>query len=626
MDRIKRVVAMLLLLLGIYSLLRMAFYLFYFEGNDLSFTTLCAMFYWGMRIDFAILFYLNLPFVAWYLFIDGFVPRLWQRVAMLVLWWLPNAGMLAVNTIDLAYFGFINRRSTVDLLYVAGDSLKGIGSLLVSYWYLLLFFGLATVGLYLAGKKWLYGKQAVARIHTLPGYSVALVVLIILGVFARGTADRPLLPSTPLLYFPPQYQPLVNNSTYTFLYSVLKRQQQLAVKIDFTPKTLDSIFTIRRQYSQVVPFAKKNVVVIILESFSKELLQAGSGHRASTPFLDSIIAQSTWCNNAYANGLMSNQGIVSILASMPPFLDEPYYHSVYSNNALRGIGEVLKEQGYATHFFMGAGSDHFGFAKFCRLVGIDRYHSRDDFNDNRFDDGHWGIFDHKFLPFAAGVLNREPKPFLAVLFNLSSHDPYILPPDLRSRFRFPGQQPFQRSVAYVDYSLRLFFDSVKHTDWYKNTLFVFTADHTNYRTLQKAGNNFTAYRIPIFLFNPAEPVYRVIDKPVQQMDIVPTILDRLHYAGPFMAFGRSVDDTAVNYMLSRPGSLVQVLDSSFLLGYNDATSQPVYLYRYHQDEPLQHNLLHDTAYREPVGRLQRYLKAVIQRYNNSLINNDLLIK
>jgi phosphoglycerol transferase MdoB-like AlkP superfamily enzyme len=623
MNRIKRAAAILLLLLLIYSLLRTAFYFFYFKHDALSFITLSKMFYWGLRIDLTILFFLNLPFLIWYLFIERYVPRRLWRVAGLSLLLLPNILMLAVNVIDLAYFRFINRRSTVDLLYVAGDSLDGLGSMVIAYWYLFLFFGVAVVSLFIAGKKCLYVKEADKKGNTPAAYAIAVCALVVMGVVARGVGGRPILPATPLLYFPAQYQPLVNNSSYTFLYSLLKRQQQLTLKKYYPEPVLDSLFTIERQYNHTTPFVKKNVVVFILESFSAALLQPGNRYRAHTPFLDSIIAQSTWCANGYANALMSNQGIVSILASLPPLLDEPYFHSVYSNNVIRGLGTLLKEQGYRTHFFMGAGPDHFGFGKFCRMIGIDQYHSGNDYNDNRYHDGHWGIYDHKFMPFAAGVLNREKKPFLSVLFNLSSHDPYVLPADLRQRFDYPGQAAFQKSVAYVDYSLRLFFDSVKQTDWFRNTLFVFTADHTNYETLGNTKNGFTAYRIPIFLFDPAEPVYKLINKPVQQLDLVPTILDRLHYSQPFMAFGRSVDDTAANYLITRPGSLVQVMDSAGLLGYNPLSDQPVYLYHPHEDPALQRNLLGDSRYAGESQRLERYLRAIVQRYNNSLIKNRL---
>jgi phosphoglycerol transferase MdoB-like AlkP superfamily enzyme len=407
---------------------------------------------------------------------------------------------------------------------------------------------------------------------------------------------------------------------------MIKRQKQLDVKRYYRDNELDSLFTIRRQYVHKEPFRRKNVIIFILESFGREQFEDGNPYRAQTPFLDSIIRQSTWCHNAFANGLSSNQGIVSILGSMPPLLDEPYFHSIYSNNRLRGLGTILKEQGYSTHFFMGAGTDHFGFGKFCKMVGIDRYHSRIDFNNDTYYDGNWGIFDHRFLPFGATTLQKEKDPFLAVFFNLSSHYPFTVPRELRKQFEHSGSLPYLRSVSYVDYSLRLFFDTFRNSPAYKNTLFVFTADHSLIGYIKEIKDPFTIYQIPIIIFDPSSPVYEPVGKPVQQTDIVPTILDKLAYSNAFMAFGRSIYDTAENYVMNRYIDLVQITDSRFILGYNAGTSRPAYLLNTANDSTLKINLIDTVKFAGTRERLLRYNKAVIQRYNNALIENQLYIK
>jgi phosphoglycerol transferase MdoB-like AlkP superfamily enzyme len=290
------------------------------------------------------------------------------------------------------------------------------------------------------------------------------------------------------------------------------------------------------------------------------------------------------------------------------------------------LGTILKEQGYATHFFMGAGPDHFGFGKFCKMAGIDQYHSRTDFNDDRYYDGNWGIFDHRFLPFGARTLNKEKQPYLAVFFNLSSHLPFTIPVELRDKFRHSGKTAFLRSVSYVDYSLRLFFDSIKNSPDYKNTLFVFTADHSIIGYIKESFDPFSIYRIPIFFFDPASSQYEHISKPVQQTDIVPTILDKLAYSDPFMAFGRSIYDSSENYVVNKYQGMVQVTDSSFLLGFNAETGKPAYLLNTRNDATLKINLLDSLPYAATRDRLLRFNKAVIQRYNNALIQNQLYIK
>jgi phosphoglycerol transferase MdoB-like AlkP superfamily enzyme len=612
-------------LLVLYTLLRLGFYCIYFWHQSKG-ANLAGIFYWGMRLDFTALFYIDLPFWVYYFFLHYWLPVTIRTKVAVILLLVLNVPFLAINFIDLAYYRITDRRSNVDLLFVVQDSLSALPAFIKNYWYLFILFVIAIVGLTIAVKGILQkNKEKNGRTWYLD-YLLGLITIGAFAFIARGTGARPIFPSTPLLYFEAEYQPLAGNSSLTFLYSMVKRQKQLELVNYYPEKQLDTIFTIRRQYPHEEAFHRKNVVIFILESFCREQLEPGSPYQAQTPFLDSLIRHSTWCNNAFANGVASNQGIVSILGSMPPLLDEPYFHSIYSNNKLRGIGSILKEQGYSTHFFMGAGPDHFGFGKFCKMAGIDQYHSRIDFNDDRYYDGNWGIFDHRFLPFGAKTLSKEKDPFLAVFFNLSSHLPFTIPVELRKQFNNTGKTAFLRSVSYVDYSLRLFFDSIKNSPVYKNTLFVFTADHSIIGYVKKSFDPFTIYRIPIFMFDPASPVYEAIDKPVQQTDIVPTILDKLTYSDPFMAFGRSIYDTTENYVVNKYQGMVQVTGSDFLLGYNAETNKPAYLLNTRNDSTLKVNLLDTARYADIKNRMLQFNKAVMQRYNNALIKNQLYIK
>ena len=147
-----------------------------------------------------------------------------------------------------------------------------------------------------------------------------------------------------------------------------------------------------------------------------------------------MVKESIVCNNAYANGMESNKGIVAILEGIPSFFDEPIYYSAYSNNKIRGIGTLLKEEGYSTSFFMGAGYDHFGFAKFSKMMGIDNYYSIDDYGNKDHYDGNWGIYDNYFLPYAATEMTKMKTPFFSALFTISTHYPYKIPDSLKNKF------------------------------------------------------------------------------------------------------------------------------------------------------------------------------------------------
>ncbi|GAC1427393.1 MAG: hypothetical protein NVSMB7_04240 [Chitinophagaceae bacterium] len=448
------------------------------------------------------------------------------------------------------------------------------------------------------------------------------------GILARGLSSRPIIPSTPLLYLPAQYQPLATNSTITVLYSLFKRQTSLKEKNYYTASRLDTLFTIKQQFSPALPFNKMNVVFFILESFAKEYMDKKDPLQAKTPFLDSIMAESIVCNNAFANGLESNKGIVALLAGIPPFFDEPFYYSPYSNNNIRGIGTLLKEEGYNTSFFMGAGYDHFGFARFSAIMGIDNYYSMNDYGNSRHYDGNWGIYDHYFLPYTARQIAKKKTPFFSTVFTISTHFPYTLPDTLKKQFTIKGQGAEQNSMSYLDYSLRLFFDVIKNEPWYSNTLFVFSADHNIFWHLKEKATLYKSFRIPLFLYLPGQRIHKEINKPVQQLDIVPSILDLLHYNHPFMSFGKSVFDTlSPGIAVSHFDDLYQAIDSSYLYGYNEKTEKPAYLYHFRSDTALEEDLLIKGRLPDQHAiKLEEHLKALMQYFNYGMIKNKLYIK
>jgi len=89
-------------------------------------------------------------------------------------------------------------------------------------------------------------------------------------------------------------------------------------------------------------------------------------------------------------------------------------------------------------------------------------------------DGHWGIPDEPYLHYFADQLNETPQPFCKVVFTLSSHHPYFVPEHYKSVLP-RGTMPIHQAVAYSDLSLKKFFEMVKSSKWYNNTIFLITA-------------------------------------------------------------------------------------------------------------------------------------------------------
>ena len=100
---------------------------------------------------------------------------------------------------------------------------------------------------------------------------------------------------------------------------------------------------IKDHSSDSLRFSNKNVVVILLESFSREYVGVLNNYSGYTPFVDSLTRHSLVFENAYSNGLRSIDAIPAIIAGLPTLMDDPFITSSYSTNNTTGLVEILND-------------------------------------------------------------------------------------------------------------------------------------------------------------------------------------------------------------------------------------------------------------------------------------------
>jgi phosphoglycerol transferase MdoB-like AlkP superfamily enzyme len=400
------------------------------------------------------------------------------------------------------------------------------------------------------------------------------------------------------------------------------------VKYNFYDKTkLDEIFNPHYIPSVNKPFVKDNVLIIILESFGREYIGSlsnnldGGTYKGYTPFVDSLINQSLTFEVSLSNGKKSIDAMPSILASLPS-LETPYIISHYANNQVNGLASLLKRKGYYTAFFHGAPNGSMGFDSFARMTGFDDYFGLNQYPDKNDFDGMWGVWDEPFFKFFAKELNSFPQPFLASIFSVSSHHPFEVPEKYKGKFK-KGPAPILEVVGYTDYALKEFFNEIDSEPWFKNTLFVITADHTNESIHKEFQNNFGSYCIPVVFYKPGSDLKGVKNKIAQQIDIMPTVLNYLNYDEEYIAFGNDLlDDSYESFAYNTSGSAYQLYMKDHILEMIE--NKPVGLYNYKTDKYLENNVMENEP--ELTRQMEEKLKAIIQSYNSRLVDNDLVVR
>ena len=554
---------------------------------------------------------------------------------------IPVFIMLIANMIDTCYYEFTFRRMTSEIfgyLGVGGDMGNLIPQFLKDYWlFVIIFVVMFAAFLWCSNRIVLEKRMPHPYGTTLFKDSILSVIAIAVTVFIirGGFIYKPLRPIDASKYASCDNVSLVLNTPFSIIRTYGKssgiepkqyyKSEQAMEKV-FTPVCTpmaalpaDSL----AQADSAIANGKKNVVIIIMESFSEEYIGfLNPDNKGFTPFLDSLSRHCT-VYQGMANGKRSIEAIPAILAGMPSIMAEPFITSPYATNKIEGLPEVLKRHGYNTSFFHGAYNGSMNFDAFVQSVGVDSYYGKDEFNHDRGDkgyDGNWGIFDEPFLQFMSDKISSFPQPFFTSVFTISSHHPYTIPDEYEGRFP-QGKHPMLQAVAYSDYALKQFFATASQTEWYRNTVFVITADHTSHAVSNKYSTGYNVYKVPMMIFDPSHDTHIVKNRIFQQIDIKPTLIDYLGINEKTFSFGKSVLNPAnPEYHISYGSSAYQLIKDKYYIRY-DGTKLEVF------DRTTDPDLKNDISQSDPKAYQSQlnFLKAIIQQYNNRMIENRLTV-
>ena len=627
------VVCNLLLAFVVYFVARIAFLLenwSYFAPN-LTFSHLLEMGQGGLVFDTSAIFVTNIPYIVLMLLPLHLKERRAYQQTCRWLFVVVNSVALAVNLMDTVYFRFTLRRTTTTVFSEFSNE-GNLGSIFVTetlhHWYLVVLFVLLVWAMYRCCRTttlrsddlswWRYDGAMLLSLLLLAPFIVAGIR----GGFS--TAVRPITISNANQYTDrPTEAALVLNTPFSLYRTIGKAV--FVVPNYYDDKTLETIYSpvhqpLISQRSSLT--SKKNVVVLIVESFGREYIGAlnrtldDSRYRGYTPFVDSLIAHSVTFKYSYSNGRKSIDGMPSILSGIPMFV-EPFFLTPASLNHVSGIASLLAPEGYHTAFFHGAQRGSMGFQAFARATGFQQYYGREDFeSDKRFDgddtfDGTWAIWDEPFLQYFATKMSEMHEPFMTAVFTASSHHPFVIPEKYRERFPEEGIV-MHKCIRYTDMSLSRFFQTASRQPWFNNTIFVLTNDHPNMSDHLEYQTDLGSFSSPIIIYEPGndQRTPEMQDKIAQQTDILPTLMGMLGYQKPYVAFGIDLlntpaeDTWAVNYL----NGIYQYVKHGHVLQFDGRQSKAVYALT---DSLMQNNLLDRYPRRQ---QMERELKAIIQQY------------
>lgn len=324
-----------------------------------------------------------------------------------------------------------------------------------------------------------------------------------------------------------------SNLVYAFFHNQLNYNQfYQTIDSTFIPQKISSYFPqnfsqrdqdpIARMIPAYGPKKNWNVVLITVESLSQEFLDKKP--ESWTPFISKLKEQSICFEDHYATGTRTVRGLEALALSVPPtpgssILRRPNYGNLYN------VSSVLKPNGYEMFFWYGGYGYFDNMNAFFEANGFtvrDRLHIPSEKIEH---ETIWGVSDeHLFDAFLEDIGSRKDpsKPFFSLIMTTSNHRPYTFP---ANRIEM-AQGTREAAVRYTDWAIEQFFEKAKSTSWYKNTLFIITADHCA-SSAGKMKLDPNKYLTPCIFYAPTNLGPKTIKTRTSQMDVIPSILGLL---------------------------------------------------------------------------------------------------
>ena len=282
-----------------------------------------------------------------------------------------------------------------------------------------------------------------------------------------------------------------------------------------------------------------NVVLVTIESLSAKYLGSFGDTRGLTPNLDELRQRSLSFSNFYATGTRTDRGLEAITLSIPPTPGRSIVKRIGRESGYGSLGQQFNDLGYDSVFIYG-GRGYFD--NMNAFFGGNGYRIVDQSsvaeNDMVFKNA-WGMSDEDIYQQTIKVADTDHtqgKPFFLQLMTTSNHRPYTYP---EGRIDIPSGDGREGAVKYTDYAIGQFLQQAREKPWFKQTVFVFVADHT----AGSAGHEdlpVANYHIPLFIYAPALIQPREFTEVASQIDLAPTLLGLLNVDYSSTFFGRNV--------------------------------------------------------------------------------------
>ncbi len=238
----------------------------------------------------------------------------------------------------------------------------------------------------------------------------------------------------------------------------------------------ENLFQVSSKKTHILTKNKKpNIVIIVLESWTSDIIKALGGENDVTPHFDELTKDGLLFTQMYSSGFRTEQGLVSILSGFPAQPNNSIITVPSKAEQLPSLNVDLGKLGYQSSFYYGGEIEFANMKSYLLNTHFEKIADKNNFDKNQLN-SKWGAHDEYVFMKQLEGLKEEKQPFFSVVLTLSTHEPF----EVTMQTPFNGgeeQERFKKAAYYTDYCLFNYFNEAKKQQWYKNTLYILVADH-----------------------------------------------------------------------------------------------------------------------------------------------------
>lgn len=274
---------------------------------------------------------------------------------------------------------------------------------------------------------------------------------------------------------------------------------------------------------------RPNIIVVLLESWSADLIESLGGEPGITPNFHELEKDGLLFTNVYASANRSQHAMTSLFGGLPGMPVTTMTNHPDKYYSVPSLVKKMDTIGYHTSFYFGGELNYGNILSYLRYNEFDDIVEAKDIHEG-FHKGKLGYHDTDIMPWYVEQISKYPQPFFSTLFTQSTHSPYDYP-KIFEELEWPEiEKQYVNSGHYTDIAIKMFMDKAKEQSWYDNTLFVFVADHSHTSYKNHGLESFAHHKIPMLIYGePLEDSLRgkTFDKICGNADLPATILAQL---------------------------------------------------------------------------------------------------